>query len=116
MSLTGLTNAKLMSWRKIEDADEQGRAQYGEERLGAPFPRIVVSQPGYTHSKTAEREGFSVSAVLLVPISLDISAGDRVVSDHPDVASKALIVRMRKSVNVPGLTARELLCEWEAAA
>ncbi|GEM_PF-2440263 len=116
MSLTGLTNAKLMSWRKLEDADEQGRAQFGDEQITASIPRIVVSQPGYTHNKTAEREGFAVSAVLLVPLNLDINAGDRVVSDHPDVASKVLIVRMRKSINVPGLKARELLCEWQVSS
>ncbi len=116
MSLTGLTNAKLMSWRQLEDADEQGRAQYGAEQISGAAPRIVASQPGYKHNKTAEAEGFAVSAVLLVPINLDINAGDRVVSDHPDVAGKALIVRLRKTINVPGLKARELLCEWEASS
>ncbi|MCC6908233.1 MAG: hypothetical protein IT430_09865 [Phycisphaerales bacterium] len=114
--LTGLTNAKLTSWRKLEAADEQGRAQYGAEQIAAWQPRIVVSLPGYKHTKTAEASGFAVSAVLLVPISLDVNAGDRVMSDHPDVAGKALIIRLRKTVNVPGLKARELLCEWEVGA
>ncbi len=116
MSLTGLTNAKLTSWHKLESADEQGRPEYGDEQITAPRPRIVVSQPGSKHTRTAEREGFAVSAVLLIPITLDVDAGDRVMSDHPDVLGQALIVRMRKTVNVPGLKARELLCEWEAGA
>jgi len=113
--LTALTNARLISWRKRQAADAQGQTEYSDEQITS-LPRIIASQPGYKHIKAAEREGFAVSAVLIVEISLDINAGDRVMSDHPDVLNKALIVRSRSTIDVPGLRGRELLCEWEVAA
>jgi len=112
---TGLTNARLISWRKREAADAQGRTQYSAEQITS-LPRIIASQPGSKHIRAAEREGFAVSAVLLVEMSLDINAGDRVMSDHPDVLNKALIVRLRKTIDVPGLRGRELMCEWEVGS
>ncbi len=115
MSLRGLTNAHLVSWRKRNGSDEQGRPFYDEEKVTRP-PLIIANLPTTRHIRLAEREGFAVAIVILVDLRFDIRNGDRVQVSHPDAVGKGLIVRGRKTVDVPGLRGRELLCEWEAGA
>lgn len=115
MSLRGLTNAHLVSWRGRNGSDEQGRPFYDAEQIARPQP-IIANLPTTRHIRLAEREGFSVAMVILVDITLDIQNADRVQIDHPDAAGKVLIVRERKTIDVPGLRGRELMCEWEAGA
>lgn len=115
MSLRGLTNAHLVSWRGRNGSDEQGRPFYDAEQIARPQP-IIANLPTTRHIRLAEREGFAVAMVILVDITLDIQNADRVQIDHPDAAGKGLIVRERKTIDVPGLRGRELMCEWEAGA
>ena len=115
MSLRGLTNSQLTSWRKRNGSDEQGRPFFDAEQITRPVA-IVANQPAATHVRIAEREGFAVSFVLLISTRYDINPGDRVQVNHPDASGKGLIVRSRRTIDVPGLRGRELMCQWEAGS
>ena len=115
MSLRGLTNSHLTSWKKRTGSDAQGQPTYGSEQITKAVP-IVANQPASRHIVQADKEGFAVSFVLLVATRWDVNPGDRVQVSHSDALGKGLIVRVRNTVEVPGLRGRELMCQWEAGS